>query len=348
MTAIEPLLRPGWPPPLDLPGGVRFEPPFVLAPMEGVTHRVFRDLILDLGGPGAAWTEFLRVSQQPVPARRIRRELGPPRQDVPVGVQLMGTEPGPLAATAREAVAAGAPMVDLNFGCPAPRVFNKCAGSALLDDPARIAALVGAVASAVPVPVTAKVRLGTRDASRLAEIVAAVTDGGAALLTVHARTRDDHYRHPARWDELARVRAMTRLPVIGNGDVFSVADAAAMVARCGVDGVMVGRGVLRDPWLLARLRAAWRGEAQPEPGPDRLLGLYARYRDDMLAAGGATDLGVLGQLKQLCRYLEVGVAIGPEERPRLLRAATIAQLDRLLHELAGRAGPAPAVSAGAP
>ncbi|MCW8142166.1 MAG: tRNA-dihydrouridine synthase family protein, partial [Planctomycetota bacterium] len=132
--------------PLDLGRGVRFDPPFVLAPMEGVTHRVFRDLLLDAGGPGAAWTEFLRVSQVPLRAAAIRRELGPPRADVPVGVQLMGTDPDVVAETAKNAVAAGAPMIDLNFGCPAPVVFNKCAGSAMLDHPDRLHALVAAVA----------------------------------------------------------------------------------------------------------------------------------------------------------------------------------------------------------
>jgi tRNA-dihydrouridine synthase C len=337
-----------WPRALDLgrgdPGGrgVRFDLPVVLAPMEGVTHRVFRDLILDLGrapgderpgGPGAAWTEFLRVSQVALRPAAVRRELGPPRADVPVGVQLMGTDPGLVAESARAAAEAGAPMVDLNFGCPAPVVFNKCAGSALLDHPERIEALVGAAARAAPVPVTAKVRLGTTDDSRLEEVVRAVEAGGAALLTVHARTRQDGYAHPARWEALARVRAWTRLPLLGNGDVLAWEDAARMVEMTGVDGVMIGRGALRDPWVFARIRARVDGRPAPAPGPADVLALHARYRDDMLR-GGATERGVLGQLKQLYRRLAVGLPLDDAARTALLRAPTLAALEALLEALA--------------
>lgn len=320
--------------PLDLGRGVRFDPPFVLAPMEGVTHRVFRDLLLDAGGPGAAWTEFLRVSQVPLRAAAIRRELGPPRADVPVGVQLMGTDPDVVAETAKNAVAAGAPMIDLNFGCPAPVVFNKCAGSAMLDHPDRLHALVAAVARAVEVPVTAKVRLGTRDASRFEDVVRAVDEAGAAALTVHARTRADQYAHPARWEHLARARAWTRLPLIGNGDVLGWDDAVRMMRECGVDGVMVGRGALRDPWVLARMRARARGAPAPEVGAAQVLAFHARYRDDMLR-GGATELGLVGQLKQLYRRLEVGLPLDAAARTALLRAPNLAALEALVEGLAG-------------
>jgi tRNA-dihydrouridine synthase C len=315
---------------LDLGGGVRFDPPFVLAPMEGVTHRVFRDLMLDIGGPGAAWTEFLRVSQTPLRRAAIARELGPPRADVPVGVQLMGTEPELVAESAANAVAAGAPMVDLNFGCPAPVVFNKCAGSALLDHPQRLEAIVRAAASAVAVPVTAKVRLGTTDMSRLEEIVRAVEQAGARALTVHARTRADGYVHPARWEWLARVRGWTRLPLIGNGDVLDYDDAERMARECGVDAVMIGRGALRDPWVFRRMRARARGEVAQAPGPDDLLALHATYKRGMLAEGSG-ERGALGQLKQLYRRLEVpALPLDAATRTTLLRAQTIAELEALV------------------
>lgn len=322
------------PPPLRLSPGVAFDPPFVLAPMEGVTHRVFRDLILDLGGPGAAWTEFLRVSQVALAPRAIARELGPVRPGAPVGVQLMGTEPELVAASAAAAVEAGAPMIDLNFGCPAPTVFKKCAGSALLDFPERVEALVGAaVRAASPVPVTAKVRLGTVDASRLPEVLAAVERAGAAMVTVHARTKADGYAHPARWEELARARGLTRLPMLGNGDVLEPADARRMIETTGVDGVMIGRGALRDPWVFLRLARERAGLPPPEVGPDEVLALHARYRDAMLARAGSSTHGVLGQLKQLWRRLAVGFALDEAARTRLLRAGSLAELDRLLLEL---------------
>ncbi len=329
-----------WARPLSIGRGVVYDPPFVLAPMEGVTHRVFRDLILDLGGPGAAWTEFLRVSQAPLKAATIRRELGPPRLDVPVGVQLMATQPDVLAETTRNAVEAGAPTVDLNFGCPAPIVFDKCAGSALLAFPERIEGLVRAAVQAVSVPVTAKIRLGTTDSARLGDVLAAVEQGGAAAVTVHARTRQDGYSHPARWEELTRARALTRLPLVGNGDVLTVEDARRMLETTGVDAVMIGRGALRDPWIFSRLRAAARGLPEPVVGPDELLALHARYRDDMRGTGqrsAASDRGTLGQLKQWWRRLDVVVPIDAEARTGLLRSQTIAELEGRIDGLVARA-----------
>lgn len=318
---------------LNLGNGVVFDPPFVLAPMEGVTHPVFRSLILDIGGPGAAWTEFMRVAHHPLKARTIQRELGPIRHDVPVGVQLMGTHPELVAESASRAEAVGAPMVDLNFGCPAPKVFKKCAGAALLDHPDQVSELIRATVDAVSVPVTAKIRLGVQDESRLAEVVAAVAEAGAAALCVHARTRSDAYSVPARWEALARVRTMTRLPLIGNGDVMTVDDAHRMMRTTGVDGVMVGRGILRDPWLLARLRAQARGEAEPEVSGEDLWTFHCRYRDGMAATAGSPRR-VTCQLKQLYQRLEVGIRLDSSGRDRLLRSRTLAELEAVVrHEI---------------
>jgi tRNA-dihydrouridine synthase C len=302
--------------------------------MEGVTHRAFRDVVMDLGGVGAAWTEFLRVSAHALKPKVVARELGPPRPDAPVGVQLMATDPSRLAETARNAVVAGAPMVDLNFGCPAPVVFDKCAGSALLAHPARVGDLVAAAVRAVPVPVTAKIRLGVADASRLRDVVQAVEGGGAAALTVHARTRVDGYAHPARWDELARVRDLTRLPLVGNGDVLTPEDAVRMRARCGVDAVMIGRGALRDPWVFARLRALESGLPAPVTAADDVLAFHARYRDEMRRYG--TERGCLANLKQLYRRLDVGLALDEAGRKALLRAPTLADLEGELAAAASR------------
>ncbi len=325
--------------PIELGAGVRIDPPFVLAPMEGVTHEVFRDVILDLApagppdrrplGPGAAWTEFVRVTDHPRKTRHLVRDLGAPRRDPPVGLQLMGTDPDALAATAVNAVEAGAPMLDLNFGCPAKGVFGKCAGSALLAHPDRMHALVRAVAEAVPIPVTAKIRVGVDDESLLEEIVAAVDSAGAAMLSVHARTKADGYVNPARWELLARVRAMTKLPLLGNGDVLTVADAERMLATTGVDGVMIGRGTLRDPWILAKLAAVAWNRPPPTVGRDELQAFHARYRDDMLEAL-STPRAVLGQLKQIYRRLDVGIPIDEPARRAALQARSIEELEEAL------------------
>lgn len=312
-----------------------FATPYVLAPMEGVTHRVFRDLIISLGGVGAAWTEFLRVSSAPLSTKVILRELGPQPAACPVGVQLMGNNAELMAQTARHAVLAGAPTVDINFGCPAPVVFRHCAGSALLRDPDNVGRLVHTIASAVSVPVTAKIRLGVDDASRLRDIVQAIEGAGAARLTVHARTKADGYTYPARWEWLSKVVTWTRLPVTGNGDVITTADARRMRTETGVDAVMIGRGVLRDPWIFARLKSEDRGDISPRVGASEIRAFHAAYRDAIVADGGAG--GVLGQLKQWWRRFDVGVTLTDADRNSVLRAADLPALDAAVESILARA-----------
>ena len=312
-----------------------FATPYVLAPMEGVTHRVFRDLIISLGGVGAAWTEFLRVSSAPLSTKVILRELGPQPVSCPVGVQLMGNNAELMAETARHAMLAGAPTVDINFGCPAPVVFRHCAGSALLKDPENVGRLVHTIASAVNIPVTAKIRLGVDDASRLRDIVQAIEGAGAARLTVHARTKADGYTHPARWEWLTKVVAWTRLPVTGNGDVITPADARRMRRETGVDAVMIGRGVLRDPWIFARLRAEDRGDTSPLVGTQEIRAFHGAYRDAIIADGGAG--GVVGQLKQWWRRFDVGITMTDAERNSVLRAPDLAALDAAVESIMTRA-----------
>jgi tRNA-dihydrouridine synthase C len=321
------------PDPILAGGAVRFRSPFVLAPMEGVTHRAFRDVMLDLGGVGAAWTEFLRISAHPLKPKVIARELGPPHAAAPTGVQLMATEPERLAETTRNAVVAGAPMVDLNFGCPAPVVFNKCAGSALLAFPERVGDLAAAAVRATHVPVTAKIRVGVRDDSLFRDVLQAVAGAGVAAITVHARTREDAYARPARWEFLAFARDHVRIPLIGNGDVLTPDDAARMLAATGVDAVMIGRGALRDPWIFARLRALRAGLPEPRSTPSDVVAFHVRYRDEMSRYGSAK--GRLANLKQLYRRLDVGLALDDAARTRLLRAPSLEALEAELAALAG-------------
>ncbi|MBS1107730.1 MAG: tRNA-dihydrouridine synthase, partial [Deltaproteobacteria bacterium] len=179
-------------------GRLPFTAPFLLAPMEGVTEPCFRDLVLARNAAtalGGAFTEFVRVSEAPTPHHVLQRHLGPLRFEAPVGLQLMGSDLAKLAATAQSAVECGAPLIDLNFGCPAKGALRGCAGSALLDDPAAVERVVRAVALALPTtPVTAKIRAGVGDASRVEELARAAEAGGAALLTVHCRTRAEAYQ----------------------------------------------------------------------------------------------------------------------------------------------------------
>ncbi|MBA3685872.1 MAG: tRNA-dihydrouridine synthase family protein, partial [Planctomycetes bacterium] len=214
-------------PPLIITGraaSVSFATPVLLAPMEGITEAVFRELVIDLGGVGGACTEFIRVSSSAIPRKVIARHLGAQPAACPVGVQLMAPDAEHIQATIEAAASAGAPWIDLNFGCPAPVVFDKCAGSALLAHPERVGAIIAAAVAATEVPVSAKIRAGVADSSRLDDLVLAAIEAGAAMLTVHARLRTHAYTHPATWAWIARARALIdrsgrRVLLVGNGGV---------------------------------------------------------------------------------------------------------------------------------
>jgi tRNA-dihydrouridine synthase len=299
----------------------------LLAPMEGVTEPCFRDLVLarnqasDLGG---AFTEFVRVSVAPIPRAVLRRELGPLRFAQPVGVQLMGNDLEHLARTARNAVEAGAPLVDLNFGCPAKGAIAGCAGSALLREPSALERVVRAVVRAVHVPVTAKLRAGYDDADRIEELALAAENGGASLLTLHCRTRAEAYCDRVDWTRIARAVRAVAIPVCGNGGIATHADLSRMRRETGAAFAMVGRGALADPWIFSG-RNVTRGEAA------RFLVEYAETMRDrhQWPAGG-----IGARLKQLLRHWHAGGLVpDAETRFSLLRErSSDALLTRLRHE----------------
>ena len=269
----------------DAARAVTFAPATLLAPMDGYTDRVFRDLVLDQGGAGGGLTEFIRISVDPVPRKVFRRELGdPPRRDVPVGAQIMAADAEFVAETVANADDAGAAWIDLNFGCPVKRVFNKCAGSALLQFPERVGAIVSAAARATGLPVTAKIRAGVDDAARLDDVLDACAEGGAAAVTLHARLRRNSYADPARWEWIAhaaeRLHARpSPVPLVGNGGADVAADVGRMFRETGCDAVMVGRGALADPWIF---RAAAGGAPA---GRDEAIAFARRYFELLLPPG---------------------------------------------------------------
>ena len=245
----------------QMPTALPFTSPWLLAPMEGVTDPCFRDVVLERHDPrelGGAYTEFVRVSGTPIPQRKMTEHLGPRRFGQPVGLQLMGSEPGPLAASADAAICAGAPLVDINFGCPSKGAAKDCAGSAMLNHPDRIETLVRACVAAAGgrVPVTAKMRSGIREDARLEEVARAAESGGAAMITVHCRTKEERYRDCADWNRVARAVAAVKVPVCGNGSVETHADLERMRRDTGCEYAMVGRAALGNPWIFSGRQVA--------------------------------------------------------------------------------------------
>jgi len=306
----------------------------MLAPMEGVTDPCFRDLLIETSGEdavGAACTEFIRVTEIPLTPERVRAELESHRGcRTALGVQIMGNRVEAVAASAAIAAAEGAAFVDLNFGCPAPRVFQHCAGSALLADPARLEALVRATVEAVAgaVPVTAKIRAGITDDRGLEDIARRVEAAGAAALIVHARLRIERYEVPASWERIARAKAVVSIPVIGNGSADDAAAATAMFERTGCDAVMIGRGALADPWVFRAWLAAQRGESFTSPNAEERLRWIETYAERMQQRG-ATPAQALGRAKQALKAAAGAGHVPAEPVSAALRAQTLAEfMDR--------------------
>jgi tRNA-dihydrouridine synthase C len=229
----------------------------LLAPMEGLLDFTLRDMLTRLGGIDRCVSEFIRVSGTLLPERAFIRVLpelengGRTPSGVPVRAQLMGSDPVCLAENAARLAALGPAGIDLNFGCPAKIVNRHRGGAALLDEPELILTLVAAVRRALPpgMPLSAKMRLGFNCDTRAVECALAMQDGGAEELVVHARTKAHGYRPPAYWERVADIRRAVRVPVVANGEIWSVADALRCREISGCEHLMIGRGMVADPGL---------------------------------------------------------------------------------------------------
>ncbi len=234
-------------------GPHRIDPPVVLAPMAGVTDKPFRVLCKRLGA-GLCVSEMTISDQRFWRTPKSRTRMDHAGEPAPVSVQIAGTEPEPLANAARHNVEHGAQIIDINMGCPAKKVCNAWAGSALMRDPALVARIVAAVVNAVDVPVTLKIRTGwDREHRNALEIARIAQDCGIAALAVHGRTRDQHYTGQAEYDTIAAVKAAVRIPVLANGDIDSPEQAKWVLDRTGADAVMIGRAAQGRPWIFREI-----------------------------------------------------------------------------------------------
>ncbi len=225
--------------------------------MEGLLDFVLRDILTRVGGIDRCVSEFIRITDQLLPERvftRIVPELhngGRTFAGVPVRAQLLGSDPACMADNAARLASLGPAGIDLNFGCPANVVNRHGGGAALLKEPETIHAIVAAVRRAVPahMPVSAKMRLGYLDDSLAVECALAISEGGADEMVVHARTKAQAYRPPAYWERIADIRAAVSIPVVANGEIWTVDDARRCREVSGCDMLMIGRGAVADPGL---------------------------------------------------------------------------------------------------
>ena len=342
-------------------GSVTLNSPYVVAPMAGMTDTAFRRLVKRHGGCGLVVTEM--VSSEGL-VRGIDRTLEYAEyteEERPVSIQIFGGDPVKMAAAAQVVEGMGADVVDVNMGCPVPKISKHNAGCSLMRDPRHAAGVVGAMVKAVRIPVTVKMRAGWNDASRnAAELAVRMQDAGAAAVTIHGRTAEQSYKGFADWALVADVAARLDIPVFGSGDCV---EPEHIVGKLGLDsgisGVLVGRGVLRNPWILAQAADLAAGR------PPRRVTMAARgqflldYIDLLLAdhaeetrgfrhiAPGAQETmtestppaaargrerWVINKIRALCSWYSKGFDWGSHFRVRVNSCESVAQLRGIIDE----------------
>jgi len=306
------------------------------SPLAGVSDRIFRNLVRRWAPDALLFTEMVNATGLELGHGRSKLDdLADERG--PIAVQLFDHRPAAMAEAARRAEACGAFLIDINMGCPVPKIARKGGGSGLLRDPELAMRVVAAVAAAVRIPVTVKTRLGWCGASAdPVGFALGLENAGARALTLHGRTREQGFHGQADWTAIARVKQALTIPLIANGDVRSPEDALSCLALTGADGVMVGRGTMGAPWLVGRIDAALRGlPLPPIPGAHQRLALAAEQLDALVEAWG--DKGLLIARKHLGWTCQ-GFAGAAELRHGLMRAPTRDDALKLLAQAAAGLG----------
>ncbi|MGE3276032.1 MAG: tRNA dihydrouridine synthase [Vicinamibacterales bacterium] len=342
-------------------GPIDLESPFVVAPMAGMTDTAFRRLVKRKGGCGLVVSEM--VSSEGL-VRGIDRTLEYAEyteEERPVSIQVFGGDPAKMAEAARIVEGMGANVVDVNMGCPVPKISKHNAGCSLMREPSHAATIIREMSRAVRIPVTAKMRKGWDDSEANApELARRLEDAGAAAITIHGRTARQSYSGVADWDLVAEVAAVLTIPVFGSGDCVEPEDIVRRM-RQGVGGVFVGRGVLRNPWILAQARDLLAGRPKREitredrgrflleyiqlllnEGLDEADGF--RHQAPMKRGGPAQEPAtpggpargrekwVINKLRALCAWYTKGYVGGAELRTRVNQAKTIPELKAIVEE----------------
>lgn len=313
-------------------GNLSLSPPVLAAPMAGFTDKIFRRLLREAGA-ALTYTEMISAQGLYYQNKATWALMDLRGEEGRVAVQLFGREPEVVAWAAQEAVRAGAALIDINMGCPVPKVVRNGEGAALMRDPLRAQDIVTAVAEAIsPVPVTVKMRKGWDDTEvNAVEVAQRVAEAGAQAVTIHGRTRDQFYSGVADWGIIKRVKEAVDIPVIGNGDIFTPEDALRMLEFTGCDGVMIGRGALGNPWIFGQIRALLSGQPlPPPPTPGERLDMALRHLRSAVEARGE-ERGVKEMRKHLSYYLR-GLPHAARIREAINKEGTLPGIIQILEE----------------
>ena len=329
MVFLSPALKQRLAPPLKI-GKVEVHSRVFQSPLSGVTDLVFRRLVRRFAPDSMMYTEMVHASGLRY-VRKLPKIMEVDPNERPISIQLFDCRPDFLAEAARMAVDEGADTIDINMGCPVNKITKNGGGSSLLRAPQTAAAIVRAVVKAVDAPVTVKTRIGWSDQEiNAVQFAQQMQDAGAQLFTLHGRTRSQGYQGPANWEWIARVKSVLEIPVIANGDIFSVEAAVDCLERTGADGVMCSRGTLGYPFLVGEIDHFLKtGQSQQPPTVIERLQCAREHLAMLWDYKG--DRGIRQARKHMTWYAK-GFAGAAELREQLCRIETVAQGCQLLDQ----------------
>ena len=288
--------------------------PFVLAPMAGITHCVFRELMRQQGA-GIVVSELVSANGLKHDSEKTKKLLQFSTQERPVGLQIFGEDEENLIFAAQYVERLGADFVDINLGCPVPKVVKKGGGAALLKDPIGLRRICRKIRENIKIPLTLKIRTGWDQNTRNAlEICQMAFDEGVTWVAIHGRTRSQGYKGKADWQYIAEIKAKSYLPIIGNGDITSASIACRRLSESGCDGVMIGRGCLKNPWIFQQAKEMWSGKKTNHLEKNYLF-LFHYLRDRGSLFYDDRHLGL--QLRKLASWYCAGQPRSGEFRRRI-------------------------------
>jgi len=305
-------------------GNVALATPWILAPMSGVTNSAYRMLIkrLNPGALGLVVTELISVEALVRDNAQTMSMMSFAQEERPISIQIFGYDIDNMVSAAQRAQDAGADIVDINCGCPAPKVIKKGGGCSLMREPKYLAAMLEAVARSIEVPLTLKIRAGWDENSKNAiEVGYLAQESGAQMLAVHGRTRTQAYRGEADWDLVRELSDRLSIPVVGSGDITSGSKAEAAL-QSGAMGVMVGRASLHNPWIFSEIQAHARGQEWVPPSDISRLSVLREYLKLLLEVRGH-EKGALGPAKQLASQITKSIRGSHATRSALCRAKSL-------------------------